>query len=223
MIRGISRCGRRSASRKAAISTANGDSDDFPRVLVVTFQHPTPYFDDSYAVNSVNVGPYGDAIMQELIPEVEKRFRAIGQPWARWLSGGSTGGWESLALQVYHPDFFGGTWSLLSGPGHLHQRRRLDIYKDANASTKERVWVTVPTPNSRETNGGIRTTSARGTTSSWCTERRAGRASRRTSGRPSSARSASMAISSRCSTSGPVSSITPWRSTGAITSTCSNT
>ncbi len=85
--------------------------DDFPRMLVVTLQHPTPYFDDSYAVNSVNVGPYGDALMQELIPEIEKRFRAIRQPWARLLDGGSTGGWESLALQVFHPDFFGGTWS----------------------------------------------------------------------------------------------------------------
>jgi hypothetical protein len=73
---------------------------DFPKMVVVTFQHPTPYFDDSYAVNSVNVGPYGDAIMQELIPEVEKRFRVLTEPYARVLSGGSTGGWESLALQI---------------------------------------------------------------------------------------------------------------------------
>ena len=55
-------------------------SDDFPRMIAVTFQHPTPYFDDSYAVNSVNNGPYGDAIMQELIPEIEKRFRVIREP-----------------------------------------------------------------------------------------------------------------------------------------------
>src|SRR5689334_9918257 len=79
--------------------------DNFPRMLAVSFQHPTPYFDDSYAVNSVNVGPYGDAILQELIPEVEKRFRAIPQKYARVLSGGSTGGWESLALQIFYPDF----------------------------------------------------------------------------------------------------------------------
>ena len=74
-------------------------------MIVVTFQHPTPYFDDSYAVNSVNVGPYGDAIIRELIPEVEKRYRIIKEPYARVLSGGSTGGWESLALQIFHPDF----------------------------------------------------------------------------------------------------------------------
>ena len=39
-------------------------ADDFPRMIVVTLQHPSPYFDDSYAVNSVNVGPYGDAILR---------------------------------------------------------------------------------------------------------------------------------------------------------------
>ena len=80
-------------------------------MIAVTFQHPTPYFDDSYAVNSANNGPYGDAILTELIPEVESRFRIIAEPYARVLTGGSTGGWESLALQVYHPDFFGGTWT----------------------------------------------------------------------------------------------------------------
>ena len=96
---------------------------DFPKMVVVTFQHPTPYFDDSYAVNSVNVGPYGDAIMQELIPEVEKRFRVMREPYARVLSGGSTGGWESLALQIFHPDFFGGTWSYVPRLGDVHRRR----------------------------------------------------------------------------------------------------
>ena len=79
--------------------------DDFPRLVVVTFQHPNPYFDDSYAVNSVNAGPYGDAIMEELLPEVEGRFRIIQEPHARILTGGSTGGWEALALQLFHPDF----------------------------------------------------------------------------------------------------------------------
>src|SRR2546429_429207 len=89
---------------------------NFPRLIAVTFQHPTPYFDDSYAVNSVNNGPYGDALLTELIPYLEQRFRMIREPWARLLTGGSTGGWEALALQVYHPDFFGGTWVLYPDP-----------------------------------------------------------------------------------------------------------
>ena len=92
-------------------------SDQFPRVIVVTFQHPTPYFDDSYGINSANAGPYGDALMGELIPHVEEQFRVIRQSYARVLTGCSTGGWAALALQIYHPNFFGGAWSLLPGSG----------------------------------------------------------------------------------------------------------
>ena len=133
--------------------------DNFPRFLVVTFQHPTPYFDDSYAVNSVNVGPYGDAILQELVPEVEKRFRAIRKPWARVLSGGSTGGWEALALQIFHPDEFGGTWSYCPDSVDFHDVEGVNIYEDKNAFYKEIDWRREPTINSREINGQVRQTS----------------------------------------------------------------
>ncbi|MHB1192371.1 MAG: alpha/beta hydrolase-fold protein [Longimicrobiales bacterium] len=133
--------------------------DDFPRFIVVTFQHPTPYFDDSYAVNSVNVGPYGDAIMQELIPAVEERFRVIREPWGRVLDGGSTGGWESLALQVFHPDDFGGTWSYCPDPVTFTNVEGINIYEDVNAFYKQHKWYRVPTANSQETDGAIRQTS----------------------------------------------------------------
>jgi hypothetical protein len=133
--------------------------DDFPRMIVVTLQHPNPYFDDSYAVNSVNVGPYGDAIMQELIPEVERRFRVIGEPWARFLDGGSTGGWEALALQILHPDFFGGTWADCPDPVTFTNVEGINIYEDENAFYKQYEWRRVPTPNTRETDGRIRMTS----------------------------------------------------------------
>ncbi len=106
---------------------------NFPRMIVVTFQHPTVYFDDSYAVNSANNGPYGDAIMTELIPYIEEHFRIIRQPYARVLSGGSTGGWESLALQVFHPDFFAGTWTFYPDPVDFTRYQLVDIYNDVNA------------------------------------------------------------------------------------------
>ncbi len=109
------------------------NADDFPRMIAVTFQHPTPYFDDSYAVNSANNGPYGDAILMELIPYLEERFRMIPAPYARTLTGGSTGGWESLALQVYHPDFFGGTWTLYPDPVDFRRYQLINIYEDDNA------------------------------------------------------------------------------------------
>jgi hypothetical protein len=105
----------------------------FPRMIVVTFQHPTPYYDDSYAVNSVNNGPYGDALIQELIPYVESHFRIVAKPYARVLSGGSTGGWESLALQLYHPDFFGGTWTLYPDMIDFTHYQLVNAYADTNA------------------------------------------------------------------------------------------
>jgi enterochelin esterase-like enzyme len=108
-------------------------SEDFPRFIIVTFQHPTPYFDDSYAVNSVNNGPYGDALLTELIPDLEEHFRIIREPYARVLSGGSTGGWESLALQVLHPGFFGGTWTFFPDPIDFRRYQLTDIYSDENA------------------------------------------------------------------------------------------
>ena len=108
-------------------------SPGFPRMIAVTFQHPTVYFDDSYAVNSANDGPYGDALMTELVPYLEEHFRIIRQPYARVLSGGSTGGWESLALQVFHPDFFGGTWTFFPDPVDFSRYQLVDIYNDNSA------------------------------------------------------------------------------------------
>ncbi|HEV2493346.1 MAG TPA: alpha/beta hydrolase-fold protein [Terriglobia bacterium] len=119
------------ASRREFYDAWN--SDHFPRVIAVRFQHPTPYFDDSYAVNSANNGPYGDAIMTELIPYVEEHFRILRRPYARVLWGGSTGGWESLALEIYHPDFFGGTWTFFPDPVDFHRYDLVNIYDDDNA------------------------------------------------------------------------------------------
>ena len=107
---------------------------DFPRMILVTFQHPTPYFDDSYGINSPNCGPYGDAIMQELIPELESRFRTIKGGYARVLTGSSTGGWGSLALQLYYPDFFGGAWAFSPDPVDFRlYYGGVDLYRDENA------------------------------------------------------------------------------------------
>jgi hypothetical protein len=90
-------------------------------------------FGDPYQVNSANNGPYGDAVTQELIPHVEEKFRCIGKPWARVLDGGSTGGWVSLALQVFYPDFFNGCWSHCPDPVDFRAYELINIYKHDNA------------------------------------------------------------------------------------------
>jgi hypothetical protein len=118
------------------------NSDDFPRVIIVQTQHPTPYFDSSYAVDSANNGPYGRAFMNELLPRVEEAFRIIREPWARATTGGSTGGWVSLALQVQHPKFFGGAWSFAPDPADLRRYGLINIYDDDNAFTApNREWL----------------------------------------------------------------------------------
>jgi len=135
------------------------DSESFPRMIAVTFQHPTPFFDDSYAVNSANNGPYGDAIMTELIPYIETHFRIIRKPYARVLTGGSTGGWESLALQVFHPEFFGGTWTLYPDPVNFTHDQLINIYSDDNAFfAPGHRWLPAVRPLSRETDGQVTST-----------------------------------------------------------------
>ncbi|MDP9090804.1 MAG: hypothetical protein M3O26_18975 [Pseudomonadota bacterium] len=110
-------------------------SADFPRFLVIEIEHANPYYDDSYAVNSANLGPYGDAINKELIPEIERRFRGIGAGWARFTYGGSTGGWEALATQVFYPDMYNGAFAACPDPIDFRAYTIINLYKDNNAYT----------------------------------------------------------------------------------------
>ncbi len=103
-----------------------------PRMLIVKLQHANPYYDDSYAVNSANLGPYGDALETELIPAIEKQFRGIGQGWARFVYGGSTGGWESLAVQMFYPDDYNGAFVACPDPVDFHAYMTVDLYKQDN-------------------------------------------------------------------------------------------
>lgn len=103
-----------------------------PRMLIVKLQHANPFYDDSYAVNSANVGPYGDAIETELIPAIERQFRAIGQGWARFVYGGSTGGWESLAAQMFYPDHYNGAFVACPDPVDFHAFMTVDLYTQDN-------------------------------------------------------------------------------------------
>jgi hypothetical protein len=130
----------------------------FPRVLLVEIQHPTPYYDDSYAVNSANNGPYGDAIMRELVPEIEGRFRGIGQGWARFTYGGSTGGWEAMAVQMFYPDDFNGAFVACPDPIDFRQYTLVNIYADSNAYWFPSQWKRVPRGGHRDYFGNVSVT-----------------------------------------------------------------
>jgi len=133
-------------------------SPGFPRFLVIEIQHANPYYDDSYAVNSANLGPYGDAIMKELIPEVEKKFRGLGQGWARFTYGGSTGGWEALAVQMFYPDDFNGCFAACPDPIDFRAYSLVDIYNQKNAYWYESDFKKLPVPSHRNYLGQIQST-----------------------------------------------------------------
>ena len=128
---------------------------DFPRVIAIEIQHANPYYDDSYAVNSANLGPYGDAITYELIPEIEKRFRGIGQGWARFMYGGSTGGWEALAAQVFYPDEYNGSYAACPDPIDFHHYMTVDLYNDKNAYYREGPFRSTLRPGHRNYLGHV--------------------------------------------------------------------
>ncbi|MBX3379153.1 MAG: hypothetical protein KF805_03600 [Phycisphaeraceae bacterium] len=126
---------------------------DFPRFVIIKVQHANPFYDDSYAVNSANLGPYGDAIMTELLPAIEKQFRCIGEGWSRFTYGGSTGGWEALAVQMFYPEQFNGCFAACPDPIDFCAYGSVNIYKDANAYFAQGPWTRVPRPATRDGNG----------------------------------------------------------------------
>lgn len=124
-----------------------------PRVIVVEIRQENPFFDDGYAVNSANLGPYGDAITRELMPAVDKAFRVVDARWARTTTGGSTGGWETAAQQVYYPSLYSGAWIFYPDPVDFHFFQAVDVYNDPNAYDNQHAWLDVARPAARQTSG----------------------------------------------------------------------
>lgn len=104
-----------------------------PRMLLVALQHPTPYGDDSMAVDSLNQGPYADAIRHELIPALEREFRVQSGGWARLLFGRAEGGWSALALQSRFPEEFNGAWAICPESVDFRHFGLVDLQQDRNA------------------------------------------------------------------------------------------
>ncbi|HMH27806.1 MAG TPA: alpha/beta hydrolase-fold protein [Steroidobacteraceae bacterium] len=119
-------------------------SDSMPRFILVSLQHPTPYYDDSYLANSANNGPWEDALMQEMLPFLEAKFRIIPNGYARVMFGGSTGGWISAALQIHRPNDFGGAWVFCPDPVDFREFVNVDLYADSEAFTAPGYEWTAP-------------------------------------------------------------------------------
>lgn len=124
-------------------------------MILVSVRDANPYYDTGHSVNSANVGPYGDAFTEELIPYLEQEFRMIPEPWARTLAGGSTGGWEALAIQIFNPRYFGGTWGWCPDPVDFNWYQIVNVYEHENAYQSGNEWVKVERPNNRTPDGEI--------------------------------------------------------------------
>jgi hypothetical protein len=111
-------------------------SNEAPEILNVYLDGEGP-FGDCYQLDSENSGPHGTALITELIPFIEKEFRGIGTPESRFVEGCSTGGWVSLALQIFYPDFFGGCFSYSPDQVDFENCQLINIYKDENAFYNE--------------------------------------------------------------------------------------
>ena len=112
------------------------NSKDAPRVINVFLDGEGP-FGDSYQMDSENSGPYGEALIKELIPFIESEYRGTSSPATRFVDGCSTGGWVSLGLQLYYPDFFNGAFSYSPDAVEFENYQLVNIYKDKNAFLNE--------------------------------------------------------------------------------------
>ncbi len=133
-------------------------SPDSPKLIAVSVRDANPFYDTGHSVNSANVGPYGDAFIRELIPVLEEELRIVPDAWARVLAGGSTGGWEALAVQILNPDFFGGAWGWCPDPVDFHAYQMVNVYEDENAYQIGSEWVKVERPNARRPDGTVTST-----------------------------------------------------------------
>ncbi|MEL7046255.1 MAG: alpha/beta hydrolase-fold protein, partial [Pseudomonadota bacterium] len=128
---------------------------ELPKIVVITIRDANPFFDTSYSVNSPSVGPYADAITEELMPYLEEKFQIVAEPWGRVLAGRSTGGWEAAAMMVFHPELFAGSFPWAPDPIDFRKLMQIDIYDSANAFYNELDWLRTPLPAQREVDGLI--------------------------------------------------------------------
>lgn len=103
-----------------------------PLAMLRVFLDPDVPLGHSVFADSANNGPVGEALIRELLPEIESRFRAIPQTYARFVAGHSSGGWSSLWLQVTYPEVFGGCWSTAPDPVDFRAFQTMNLYEDRN-------------------------------------------------------------------------------------------
>jgi hypothetical protein len=111
------------------VSRAAGKTNVAGAEVIHVMLDPDCHHGHHVFADSGNNGPCGKALIEELIPAIESRFRAVARPGGRAVTGHSSGGWSSLWLQVTYPGFFGGVWATAPDPVDFHDFQRIDVYR----------------------------------------------------------------------------------------------
>ena len=98
-----------------------------PPMIWVALDYGTPTGTTEFA-DSVNNGPWGQALIDEVIPALEVRYRMDAKASGRFLTGHSSGGWFALWTMVNHPALFGGSWPTSPDPSDFHDFIGVDLY-----------------------------------------------------------------------------------------------
>ena len=105
---------------------------DGPRMIYVFLDGSHPMGHHVFA-DSANMGPWGTALVEELVPALEDRYALEPSASGRFLGGHSSGGWSSLWIQITHSTEFGGVWSTAPDPVDFRDFTGIDIYTFDNA------------------------------------------------------------------------------------------
>jgi len=98
-----------------------------PPMIWVALDFATPTGTTEFA-DSVNNGPWGRALVSEVIPTLEARYRMDAKPSGRFLTGHSSGGWFALWAMVRYPALFGGSWATSPDPVDFRDFLGVDLY-----------------------------------------------------------------------------------------------
>jgi len=116
-----------------------GEASPLDRCIVVV-PDPSNRYGHSAFCDSESIGPWGEALVRELIPALEEEFGGAGAEH-RYVTGISSGGWSSLWLQVSYPDEFAGCWSHVPDPIDFHDFQRIDLYEPREGGAPRNMYV----------------------------------------------------------------------------------
>lgn len=129
------------AERYARMLSTPGSTAVAPQAVWVVLDPESAWGHHGFVDSPAN-GPRGQALVEELIPELERQFRLISRTEARLVTGHSSGGWTALWLQLRYPDVFGACFASSPDPVDFSAFQMVNLYADtsyfSDAEGKER-------------------------------------------------------------------------------------